>query len=129
MSRRRCASHAGKSSCPGWAPAGMNRRLSASGPSSGPGASASRQGRSRSRDVSNTGGTPSACLAGPMSAPDSVPDSVPDPMTDIMVVNNEAGHRYEVWLGQARASFTQYTLDDRLEDTLDDIRRVGLITF
>ena len=34
-----------------------------------------------------------------------------------MVVNNEAGHRYEVWLGEALAGFTQYTLDD------------GLITF
>jgi len=46
-------------------------------------------------------------------------------MTDIMVVNNEAGHRYEVWLGEALAGFTQYTLDDNLDDTGD----VGLITF
>ena len=44
-------------------------------------------------------------------------DSVPDAMTDIMVVNNEAGHRYEVWLGEALAGFAKYTLGD------------GLITF
>jgi uncharacterized protein len=42
---------------------------------------------------------------------------MPDPTTDPNVVNNEAGHRYEAWLGQALAGFTQYTLDD------------GLITF
>ena len=38
-------------------------------------------------------------------------------MTDIMVVNNEADHRYEAWLGEALGGFSQYTLDD------------GLITF
>lgn len=38
-------------------------------------------------------------------------------MTPIMVVNNAGGHRYEVWLGEALAGFTRYTLDD------------GLITF
>src|ERR1035437_1688257 len=56
MSRRRLANQAGKSSGPGWAPAGMKRRLSSSGPSPGPGASVSRHGRSRSRAVSNNGG-------------------------------------------------------------------------
>lgn len=29
-----------------------------------------------------------------------------------MVVNNEADHRYEAWLGEALAGFAQYTLDD-----------------
>ena len=42
-----------------------------------------------------------------------------------MVVNNEAGHRYEVWLGEALAGVSQYTLDDNLDDT----GNVGLITF
>ena len=46
-------------------------------------------------------------------------------MTDIMVVNNEAGHRYEAWLGEALAGFSQYTLDDARDDTGED----GLITF
>jgi len=46
---------------------------------------------------------------------------MPDPTTEPHVVNNEAGHRYEVWLGEVLAGFTQYTLDDTLDD--------GLITF
>ena len=39
------------------------------------------------------------------------------PMTDIAVVNNEAGRRYEAWLGEVLAGISQYTLDD------------GIITF
>ena len=35
-------------------------------------------------------------------------------MTDIKVVNHEADHRYEAWLGEALAGFAQYTLDDKL---------------
>ena len=38
-------------------------------------------------------------------------------MTDINIVNNEAGQRYEAWMGEALAGFSQYTLDD------------GIITF
>jgi predicted GNAT family acetyltransferase len=38
-------------------------------------------------------------------------------MTDINVVNNEAGGRYEAWLGEVLAGISAYTLDD------------GLITF
>lgn len=72
----------------------------------------SRQGRSRSREVSKTGGsatgvtgvTVSVCLADPM----------PDPITDVTVVNNEAGHRYEAWLGDVLAGFSEYTLEDGL---------------
>ena len=39
---------------------------------------------------------------------------MPDPITDLNVVNNEAGRRYEAWLGEALAGFTAYTLDDAL---------------
>ena len=35
-------------------------------------------------------------------------------MTDINVVNNEAAHRYEAWLGEVLAGVSQYTLDDEL---------------
>lgn len=35
-------------------------------------------------------------------------------MTDITVVNNQAEHRYEAWLGEALAGFAQYTLADGL---------------
>ena len=35
-------------------------------------------------------------------------------MTDINVVNNEAGHRYEAWLGEVLAGFAEYALDDEL---------------
>ncbi len=30
----------------------------------------------------------------------------------ITVVNNEAGHRYEAWMGEVLAAYSQYTLDD-----------------
>jgi len=50
----------------------------------------------------------------PDPVPEPVPEHVPVHMTDIMVVKNEAGHRYEVWLGEVLAGFSQYTLDDRL---------------
>ena len=43
-------------------------------------------------------------------------------MTEITVVNNEAEHRYEAWLGEMLAGFSQYTLD---QYTLD----AELITF
>ncbi len=33
-------------------------------------------------------------------------------MAPIMVVNNEGGQRYEAWLGEVLAGFTQYTLTD-----------------
>ena len=42
---------------------------------------------------------------------------MPEPTTDISVVNNEAGHRFEAWLGEALAGLAEYTLAD------------GLITF
>jgi predicted GNAT family acetyltransferase len=38
-------------------------------------------------------------------------------MTDVSVVNNQAAHRYEAWLGEVLAGISVYTLDD------------GLITF
>ena len=97
----------------------MNRRLAASGPSPGPGASVSRQGRSRSRVVPSTGGTLSVCLAGPMPdplparmpepPPDAAPDPIPDPTTEISLVNNVPGHRYEAWFGEVLAGFFRST--------------------
>lgn len=97
----------------------MNRRLSESGPWPAPGPSVSRHGRSRTRDVSNTGGSTTVCTVSVCLA-DAMPDpitSISDPSTPISVVNNEAGHRYEAWLGGALAGVSVYTLDD------------GLITF
>jgi predicted GNAT family acetyltransferase len=35
-------------------------------------------------------------------------------MTDIKVVNNEAEHRYEAWLGEVLAGFTEYTPAEEL---------------
>src|ERR1035437_4734040 len=65
--RRRCASQAGKSSRPGWAPDGMKRRLSASGPCPGLGASVSRHGRRHSRLVCRTGGWLPGAVTGTFS--------------------------------------------------------------
>ena len=35
---------------------------------------------------------------------------MPESITDLNVVNNEEGHRYEAWLGEALAGFTAYSL-------------------
>jgi uncharacterized protein len=35
-------------------------------------------------------------------------------MTDVSVVNNQAAHRYEAWLGEVLAGISVYTLDDEL---------------
>jgi predicted GNAT family acetyltransferase len=48
----------------------------------------------------------------PEPPPDAAPDPIPDPTTEISVVNNVAGHRYEAWLGEVLAGFSQYRLDD-----------------
>ena len=36
---------------------------------------------------------------------------MPDPTTVITVINNEAGHRYEAWLGEVLGGFSHYGLD------------------